>query len=72
MTLAESEEHLVEALRALPPSVADHVMAWVAGLRDLGLGRELDWSDSWSEEDIILDARNASVSAFDEQERRSA
>jgi hypothetical protein len=71
MTLAENEEHLVEALGALPPRVADHVMAWVAGLRDLGLGRDLDWSDSWSEEDI-LDARNASVSAFDEQERRSA
>jgi hypothetical protein len=69
MTLAENEEHLVEALRALPPSVADHVITWVTRLRDLGDGRSVDWSDTWTEEDLA-DARKASLSRHDEREQR--
>jgi hypothetical protein len=69
MTLAANEEHLVEALRALPPSVADHVITWVARLRDLGNGASVDWSDTWTEEDLA-DARNASLSRFDDREQR--
>jgi len=48
------------ALRALPPEVADHVITWVTQLRDLGNGRSLDWSDTWTEEDLA-DARSASL-----------
>lgn len=47
---------LVEALRALPQEVADHVIAWVTRLRDLGDGTSLDWSDTWPEEGLT-DAR---------------
>ena len=71
MMLAENEEHLVEALRALPPDVADHVITWVSRLRDLGNGRSVDWSDTWTEEDIS-DARSASLSTLDEREQRNA
>jgi len=71
MMLAENEEHLVEALRALPPDVADHVITWVSRLRDLGNGRSVDWSDTWTEEDVS-DARSASLSTLDEREQRNA
>jgi hypothetical protein len=71
MTLAENEEHLVEALRALPPNVADHVITWVTRLRDLGDGRSVDWSDTWTEEDLA-DARDASLSRYDKREQRDA
>ena len=71
MMLAENEEHLVEALRALPSDVADHVITWVSRLRDLGNGRSVDWSDTWTEEDVS-DARSASLSTLDEREQRNA
>jgi hypothetical protein len=67
ITLAENEEHLVETLRALPPGVSDNVIRWVTRLRDLGNGRNVDWSDEWIEEDIA-DARNASFAAFNERD----
>jgi hypothetical protein len=67
ITLAQNEEHLVEALRALPAGVSDHVIRWVTRLRDLGNGRNVDWSDEWTGEDIA-DARTASLTAFDERE----
>jgi hypothetical protein len=64
MTLAGNEEHLVEALRALPPDAADHVFTWVNQLRDLRNGGSIEWSNAWSEEDLA-DARAASFSRFD-------
>ena len=67
-TLAENEEHLVEPLRTLPSGIADHVITWVTRLRDLGNGRNLDWSDAWTDEDLA-DARAVSFSTFDERER---
>jgi hypothetical protein len=66
MTLAANEEHLVEALRALPPSVADQVITWVSRLHDLGKGGNVDWSDTWNEEDLT-DARLASSLVFEER-----
>ena len=66
--LSEKEERLVEALRALPPGTADQVIAWTTRLRDLANGRSVDWSDTWTEEDLA-DARRASLSTFDERER---
>jgi hypothetical protein len=69
ITLAENEEHLVEALRALPADVSDHVVRWVTRLRDIANGRNIDWSPEWTEEDIA-DARNASIAAFDQPESR--
>ena len=62
---------MVEALRALPPGAADQVIAWTTRLRDLAGGRSVDWSDTWTDEDLA-DARRASLSSFDEREREEA
>ena len=70
-TLSENEERLVEALRALPPDAADQVIAWTTRLRDLAGGRTVDWSDTWTDEDLA-DARRASLSSFDVREREEA
>jgi len=36
-------------------------------IRDLAKGRNLDWSDTWTQEDLA-DAQRASISSFDERE----
>ena len=59
---------MVKALRDLPPEAADQVITWTTRLRDLANGKSVDWSDSWTEEDLA-DARRASLSTFDERER---
>ena len=68
MTLSENEARFVEALRALPPGAADRVVAWTVRLRDLAAGKDVDWSDTWTKEDLA-DARRASLSSFDQMER---
>jgi len=70
-TLSENEERLVEALRTLPADTADQVITWTTRLRDLANGRNVDWSDTWTKEDLA-DARRASLSSFDERERGGA
>ena len=70
-TLSEDEERLVQALRALPPYAADQVITWTTRLRDLADGRSVDWSDTWTDEDLA-DARRASLSSFDERESEEA
>ena len=69
ITLSEDEERLVEALRALPPGAADSVITWATRLRDLANGQSVDWSATWTEEDLA-DAQRASLSRFDERERQ--
>lgn len=61
----------MEALRALPPRVVDHVITWVTWLRELENGGRADWSDTWTEEDLA-DARSASLSRLEEREQRDA
>ena len=68
ITLSESEERLVQALRALPPDAADLVITWATRLGDLADGKNVDWSATWTEEDLA-DAQRASWSRFDERER---
>jgi hypothetical protein len=68
LALAENEERLLEAFRTLPPDIADRVITWVTRLHDLGNGRRVDWSDTWTEEDLA-DVQRASLSRFDRQER---
>jgi hypothetical protein len=58
ITLSENEERLVEALRALPPHAADQVITWTTRLRELSAGKEVDWSDTWMDEDLA-DAQRA-------------
>ena len=61
----------MEALRALPPDAADQVMGWATRLRDLANGKSVDWSDTWTEEDLA-DVQRASLSRFDEREREES
>ena len=67
ITLSENEERLVEALRALPPDAADQAIAWTTRLRDLANGKNVDWSDTWTDEDLA-DVQRASLAKFDERE----
>jgi hypothetical protein len=66
-TLTENEERLVQALRSLPPEAAQKVITWATQLSDLARERSLDWSDTWTDEDL-QDASHASLINFEERE----
>jgi hypothetical protein len=68
MVLSASEESLINALRMLPPGEAGKVLIWARQLEELAGGRPVDWSDSWSDDDL-RDATVASLERFDNQER---
>ena len=61
----------MEALRALPPEAADQVIAWTTRLCDLANGKNVDWSDTWTEEDLS-ELQRASLFRFDEWEREES
>lgn len=65
--LTEKEARLVQALRALPPDAADKVVAWATQLSDLAKSGAVEWSDTWTDEDL-RDARAASLRNFEERE----
>jgi hypothetical protein len=67
VTLSENEERLVEALRTLPPAATDTVITWATQLSDLAKGRPVDWSDTWTDEDLA-DLQRASLANFDARE----
>jgi hypothetical protein len=67
MVLSRQEESLIDAVRALPPAEAGKVLDWARQLADLARGRQIQWSDSWSDEDLA-DATAASIKRLDEQE----
>ena len=68
MVLNASEESLINVVRTLSPEEARKVLDWARQLGDLGRARVVEWSDSWSEEDLT-DATAASLRRFDDQER---
>jgi hypothetical protein len=68
LVLSASEESLIKAVRMLPPDEASKVLAWVQQLADLGGGRRVEWSDSWSDDDL-REATLASFERFEQQER---
>ena len=68
MVLNASEESLIQVVRMLPPEEAGKVLNWARQLAELGRERRIEWSDSWSGEDIS-DVTNASLERFEEQER---
>ena len=70
MVLSPSEESLINIVRTLPPAEAGKVLDWARQLADLGRERAVEWSESWSEEDLA-DATAESLRRFDEQERES-
>jgi hypothetical protein len=68
MVLSANEESLIKVLRMLPPDEATKVLVWVQQLADIGGGRRVEWSDSWSDDDL-RDATVASIERFEQQER---
>ena len=68
MVLNSGEESLIKVVRMLPPDEARKVLVWAQQLADLGGGRPVDWSDSWSDDDL-RDATLTSLERFEQQER---
>jgi len=68
MVLSASEESLIKVVRMLPPDESKKVLDWARQLAELDRDRRIDWSDSWSEEDM-REATVASLKRFEEQER---
>ncbi len=67
MQLTADESELVEALRRLPQPAAGEIVALVRRLADLSKMSRVDWSDSWSEEDM-REFTAASVDSWDASE----
>ncbi|MGA2769871.1 MAG: hypothetical protein ABSG26_03550 [Bryobacteraceae bacterium] len=61
------EASLVEVFRRLPPDTAAELSALAERLAALAPHRKIDWSDSWSDEDL-RDFRTASLRRLDAEE----
>lgn len=68
MVLSATEEALIKVVRMLPPEEARKVLVWAQQLADLGDGRRVEWSDSWSDDDR-REATVASLERFEQEER---
>jgi hypothetical protein len=68
MVLSASEESLIRIVRLLPPDEARKVLDWAHQLADLANGQRIEWSDSWSDDDL-REATAASLIRFERQER---
>ena len=52
MQLSSQETTLLNAFRRLPPDAANELAALAQRLAALSPNTRIDWSDSWSEEDL--------------------
>jgi hypothetical protein len=68
MVLSVEEESLISVVRGLPPGEAEKVLNWAHQLADLAGGRTVEWSDTWSDEDLA-DATAAAARRFEDRER---
>ena len=68
MVLSANEESLIKVVRMLPPDEARKVLVWAQQLADLGGDRQVDWSDSWSDDDL-REATLAALERFEQQEQ---
>lgn len=68
MVLTPQEESLVGLIRSLPPVEAAKVFDWALRLADLAGGSPIEWSDAWTEEDLV-DATRAALQDFESRER---
>ncbi len=68
MVLSAQEESLISVVRTLPPDEAGKVFDWAHQLADLAGGRTVQWSDTWTDEDLG-EATTAAVRRFEDQER---
>lgn len=69
--LNSQEASLLTAFRRLPPDAAGELSRLVERLAALAPERKIDWSDSWSDEDM-REFRAASVRRLDESESEEA
>ena len=67
MQLNQREASLVEAFRRLPPDAATELASLAERLAELAPNCGIDWSDSWSEEDL-KQFRAASLRRLDAEE----
>ena len=68
MVLSANEESLIKVVRMLPPDEARKVLVWAQQLAELGGGLRVEWSDSWSDDDL-REATHAALERFEQQER---
>lgn len=67
MQLNPREASLVEAFRRLPPDTAAELSALAERLATVAPNRSIDWSDSWSDQDLN-DFRAASLKRLEAEE----
>ena len=65
--LNSQEASLFNAFRSLPPEAAIELSRQIERLAELAPDRKIDWSDSWSDEDIS-EFRAASVRRLEKSE----
>jgi len=58
--LSAKEELLVQTIRSLPERTTEQMLEWASRLAELAAGKPVEWSDSWTDEDI-QDASRASL-----------
>ncbi len=69
MVLSAQEESLIKVIRALSPEESGKVLDWARQLSSLADGRQIEWSDSWSDVDLA-EATAAGVQHLEDQERQ--
>jgi hypothetical protein len=69
MQLNERESSLVDAFRRLASETATELSALAERLAELTPNRRIDWSDSWSDEDLN-ECRAASLRRLDAEESK--
>ena len=67
MQLNPQEESLVESFRRLPPDTAAEISGLAERLAAIAAHGRIDWSDSWSDEDL-KEFRDASLSRLEAEE----
>jgi hypothetical protein len=72
LLLNPRETSLLQAFRRLPPDAADELTALAERLATLHPNTKIDWSDSWSDEDLkaFTEASVRRFEAEDSEERR--
>jgi hypothetical protein len=67
ISVTSQEASLIKAFRKLAPDAAIELTQLIERLGALAPQRKIDWSDSWSEEDL-KDYRAASIRRLEESE----
>jgi hypothetical protein len=71
VSVNSQEASLLSSFRRLPPDAAGELSRLIERLAALAPERKIDWSDSWSDEDL-RDFRAASIRRLEESEAEEA